>query len=41
MKKLSIVAGPEFNDLEEHILVMDRALSGTRTAGAHWHDHLF
>ena len=40
-EKLFIVAGPELDDLEGHILVMDKALYGTRTAGASWHDCLF
>ena len=38
--RLFIIAGPEFDDLEGHILVMDKALYGTRTGGACWHDHL-
>ena len=33
-EKLFIVAGPEFDGLEGHILVMDKILHGTRTAGA-------
>ena len=40
MEKLFIIAGYEFDDLEGHILIMDKALYGTRTAGA-WHDCLF
>ena len=32
--ELIIVAGHEFDDLKGHILVMDKALYGTRTAGA-------
>ena len=40
-EKMFIIAGPEFDDLKGHILVMDKALYGTRTAGACWHDHLF
>ena len=39
-EKLFIIAGPEFDDLKGHILVMDKALYGTRAAGACWHDHL-
>ena len=31
--KLFIIAGPEFNDLEGHILLLDMTLNGTRTAG--------
>ena len=38
---LFIVAGPEFDELTGHILVMYKALYGTRTAGAHWHDRHF
>ena len=40
-EKLFIIAGPEFDDLEGHILVMDKALYGTTRAEACWHDHLF
>ena len=31
-EKIFIVAGPEVDDQEGHILVMDKALYGTRTA---------
>ena len=40
-EKLFIVAGPEFDGFEGHILVMDKPLYGTRMAEACWHDHLF
>ena len=40
-EKLFIIPGPEFDTLEGHILIMDKALYGTRTAGACWHHHLF
>ena len=40
-EKLFTVAGPDFDDLECHILVMDKALYGERMAGSCWHDHLF
>ena len=40
-EKLFIAAGHEFDDLEEHILVIERAVYGTRTPGGCWHDHLF
>ena len=40
-QKLFIVGGPKFDYLEGHILVMGKALYGTRTAGGCWHDHLF
>ena len=33
--------GPEFDELDGHILVMYKALYGTWTAGACWHDRLF
>ena len=33
-EKLFIVDGPEFDDLEGHILITEKALYGTRTAGA-------
>ena len=35
------MAGPEFDDLEGLILVMDKVLHGRRTAGACCHDCLF
>ena len=37
-EKLYIVVGPEF---EEHVLVMHKALYGTRSGGAYWHDKCF
>ena len=40
-EKLFIVVGPEFDDLEGHILVMYKALDETRIAGACWHDTCF
>ena len=40
-EKLIIVAGPKFDDLEGHILVMDKTLYGTRRAGACWYNCLF
>ena len=40
-EKLNIVAGPEFEELQGHVLVMRRALYGTRSGGACWHDKLF
>ena len=33
-EKLYIVAGPEFEELQEHVLVMYKALKGTRSGGA-------
>ena len=40
-EKLYIVAGPEFEELQGHVLVMYNALYGTRSGGACWHDKLF
>ena len=35
-----IVGGPEFEELQGHVLVMHKALHGTRSGGACWHDKL-
>ena len=40
-EKLYIVAGPEFEELQGHVLVMYKALHGTRSGGACWHDKHF
>ena len=40
-EKLCIVAGPEFKDLQGHVLVLYKALYGTRSGGACWHDKPF
>ena len=40
-EKLYIVAGPEFEELQGHVLVMHKALYGTRSGGTCWHDKLF
>ena len=40
-EKLYIVGGPEFEELQGHVLVMHKALYGTRSGGAWWHDKLF
>ena len=40
-EKLYIVGGPEFQELQGHVLVMYKALYGTRTGGACWHDKFF
>ena len=40
-EKLHIVGGPEFDELQGHVLVMHKALYGTRSGGACWHDKLF
>ena len=37
-EKLYIVGGPEFEELQGHVLVMYKALYGTRSGGACWHD---
>ena len=40
-EKLYIIPGPEFAELQGHILIIYKALYGTRTGGACWHDKLF
>ena len=40
-EKLCIMAGPEFKELQRHLLIMVKALYGTRSGGARWHDRLF
>ena len=40
-EKLYILAGPEFGELQGHILIIYKALYGTRTGGACWQDKLF
>ena len=40
-EKLYIVGGPEFEELQGHVLVMYKALYGTRSGGACWHDNFF
>ena len=40
-EKLCIIAGPEFKELQGHLLIMIKALYGTRSRGARWHDRLF
>ena len=35
------MAGPEFEELQGHVLVMYKALCDTRSGGACWHDKLF
>jgi hypothetical protein len=40
-EKVVFVAGPEFGDLEGHLLVIIKALYGLRSSGARWHDRLF
>ena len=40
-EKLCIMAGREFKELQGHLLIMVKALYGTRSGGARWHDRLF
>ena len=40
-EKLCIIAGPEFKELQGHLLIMTKALYGTRSGGDRWHDRLF
>ena len=40
-EKLCIIAGPEFKEFQGHLLIMIKALYGTRSGGARWHDRLF
>ena len=40
-EKLCIMAGPEYKELQGHLLIMVKALYGTRSGGARWHDRLF
>ena len=40
-EKLCIIAGPEFKELQGHLLIMIKALYRTRSGGASWHDRLF
>ncbi|MFM8621767.1 MAG: reverse transcriptase domain-containing protein, partial [Holophagaceae bacterium] len=37
-EKLYIVAGPEFAELEGHLLVIEKALYGLRSSGKRWHE---
>ena len=39
--KLCIIVGPEFKELQGHLLIMIKTLHGTRSGGARWHDRLF
>jgi hypothetical protein len=39
-EKLFIVAGPEFEDLEGHVLVFQKALYGLRSSGLKWSQRL-
>jgi hypothetical protein len=37
-EKVFIVAGPEFAELEGHVLVINKALYGLRSSGLRWHE---
>ena len=37
-ENLCIVAGPEIGELPGHLLLINKALCGTRSAGSRWHD---
>ena len=39
-EKLYVIAGPEFGELEGHLLIVSKALYGTKTAGQCWHNFL-
>ena len=36
-----IVGGPEFGELQGHLLLISKALYGTRSPGTRWHDRFF
>ena len=38
---LCIIVGPEFKELQVHLLIMIKTLHRTRSGGARWHDRLF
>jgi hypothetical protein len=38
-EKVFVIAGPEFGDLEGHILLIHKALYALCTSGARWHEH--
>ena len=40
-QNLCIIVGPEFKELQGHLLIMIKTLHGTRSGGARWHDRLF
>ena len=40
-QKLCIIVGPEFKELQGHLLIMIKTLHGTHSGGASWHDRLF
>ena len=41
VEKVCIIAGEEFGDCKDHILVIRKALCGLKSSGQRWHDKLF
>ena len=39
-EKVHIIAGPEFGNQQDHILIILKALYGLRTSGLRWHERL-
>ena len=39
-EKVYTIAGPEFGELEGHVLLIQKALYGLRTSGLRWHERL-
>ena len=39
-QNLCIIVGPEFKELQVHLLIMIKTLHGTRSGGARWHDRV-
>ncbi|KAG7370371.1 reverse transcriptase RNA-dependent DNA polymerase [Nitzschia inconspicua] len=39
-EKVYMIAGPEFKEMEDHILVISKALYGLKSSGQRWHDRL-
>ena len=37
-EKVCIIAGPEFGELEDHLLIIQKALYGLKTSGLRWHE---
>ena len=37
-EKVCIIAGPEFGELEGHLLIISKALYGLRSSGLRWHE---
>jgi hypothetical protein len=38
LEKVCIIAGPEFGNLQGHVMIIYKALYGLRSSGACWHD---